>query len=124
MDVAAKIIFFLIAFAAGVLILSFKDSVFSNFGNVTLTATVTDVRSGDTIEVARSPIKIEALAETEHLWRSKYQARQALADLVKGKTVACEISVKENRDGVKTGTCFLNGVDIAETMKNTGLARN
>ena len=89
----------------------------------TLTGEVTYVRDGDTIELGEMAIRLQGLAAPEWNEPGGTEARQAMIELVHGRTVRCAL------DGTRTydrcaGICYLDGADISEAMVRHGLARD
>ena len=87
----------------------------------TLTGEVTYVRDGDTIELGEMAIRLQGLAAPEWNEPGGTEARQAMIELVHGRTVRCAL------DGTRTydrcaGICYLDGADISEVMVRRGVA--
>lgn len=89
----------------------------------TVTGTVTHVRDGDTIEVAKLPVRLNGVAAPELNEPHGQEAKTFMARLVSRKTVRCDLNGERNGDRV-IGICFLNGQDIGETIISAGLARD
>jgi micrococcal nuclease len=89
----------------------------------TLTGHVTYVRDGDTIEFGAMAIRLQGLAAPEWNEPGGTEAREAMLELVHGRTVRCEL------DGTRTydrcvGICYLDSQDIGEAMVAAGLVRD
>jgi len=89
----------------------------------TLTGHVTYVRDGDTIEFGGMAIRLQGLAAPEWNEPSGKETRDALLELVHGRTVRCELDGSRTYDRC-AGVCFLDGEDIAVEMVRRGLARD
>ena len=89
----------------------------------TLTGEVTYVRDGDTIELGEMAIRLQGLAAPEWNEPAGTEAREAMIDLVHGRSVRCEL------DGTRTydrcvAICYLDGQDVAAVLVQRGLARD
>jgi endonuclease YncB( thermonuclease family) len=88
-----------------------------------LTAVVTQVWGGDTIKVGTVPIRLQGLAAPVATEQGHERASVAMAKLVLGREVRCEVE-DEHGQGDCVGVCYLDGQDIAMTMVRQGLARD
>lgn len=89
----------------------------------TLTGTVTHVRDGDTIEVNDIPIRLNGVSAPEVRQPFGPDATAFMAWLVFDKEVTCKLNGERSRDRF-IGVCFLDGVDIGETIIREGYARD
>jgi endonuclease YncB( thermonuclease family) len=84
---------------------------------------VTQVWGGDTIKVGTVPIRLQGLAAPVATEQGHERASVAMAKLVLGREVRCEVQDEHWQDGC-VGVCYLDGHDIAMTMVRQGLARD
>jgi micrococcal nuclease len=89
----------------------------------TLTGQVTHVRGGDTIVVGSMPIRLNGLAAPEGDEPGGAAATQAMLELVRGRTLRCELDGERTHDRC-VGVCYLDGEDISEVMVHHGVARD
>ena len=88
-----------------------------------LTAQVTFVRDGDTIELGAIAIRLSGLAAPEWDARGGFEATAAMRELVLGKVVTCELDGEATYDRC-AAICHLERADISEEMVRMGLARD
>lgn len=89
----------------------------------TITGPVTHVRDGDTIEVNGIAVRLNGVSAPESRQPFGPDATAFMGWLVMQKNVTCELNGERNRDRF-IGICYLNGVDIGETIIREGLARD
>lgn len=89
----------------------------------TLVGTVTNVRDGNTIQIADVAIRLNGVAAPELDGPGGRRAKDFMAALVFGNTVTCDLSAQRSYDR-RLGTCYLDGTDIAATIIAAGLARD
>lgn len=89
----------------------------------TLKGQVTFVRDGDTIEVGGIAIRLNGISAPEHRQPFGPDATDFMGWLVMEKEVTCKLNGERNRDRL-IGVCYLDGVDIGETIIREGLARD
>jgi micrococcal nuclease len=78
---------------------------------------------GDTLDVAGTRVRLKALHAPELHEPGGPEARDALAALVTGLLVACEVMRTRTR-GRRLGYCSAGGVDLGEALIRAGLARS
>ena len=88
-----------------------------------ITAVVTHVRDGDTIEVGGLPVRLNGLVAPEHDEPSGSAATAAITALVLGHEVRCDFNGDRTYDRC-VGGCYLDDQDISEIMVRRGLARD
>jgi endonuclease YncB( thermonuclease family) len=88
-----------------------------------VTAVVTRVWDGGTIEVGGMPIRLQGLTAPKVGEPGGERAARGMEKLGLGREIHCELN-GERTDGRCTGVCYLDGEDIAETMVRQGLARD
>ena len=89
----------------------------------TLIGKVTFVRDGDTIEVGGIAIRLNGISAPEQRQPYRPDATAFMGWLVMEKEVTCKLNGERSRDRL-IGICFLDGVDIGETIIREGLARD
>ena len=88
-----------------------------------LSGKVTFVRNGDTIEVEGVAVRLNGISAPEHRQPFGLDATAFMGWLVMEKEVSCELNGERSRDRL-IGICYLDGVDIGETIIREGLARD
>ena len=88
-----------------------------------LTGPVTLVRDGDTIEVGGIAVRLNGVSAPESRQPFGPDATAFMGWLVMEKEVTCKLTGERNRDRF-IGICYLDGVDIGETIIREGLARD
>ena len=86
-----------------------------------LTGTVTKVRDGDTIEVGKTPIRLNGVSAPEMNEPLGPQSKAFMTDLVMGKRVRCELDGSKTHDRF-VGVCYLDVQDIGARVVANGLA--
>lgn len=86
-----------------------------------LTGAVTHVRDGDTIEIAKVPIRLNGVSAPELDEPLGKQSKKFMRELVEGRDVRCELNGQKIYDRF-VGTCYLDGNDIGISLINAGLA--
>ena len=89
----------------------------------TVTGRVSHVRDGDTIELGHLAVRLSGLAAPEWNEAGGIEAREAMIELVHGRTVRCELDGSRTYDRC-AGVCYLDGRDIAGALVSAGLARD
>lgn len=84
---------------------------------------VTFVRDGDTIEVGGIAIRLNGISAPEQRQPYGPDATSFMGWLVMEKEVTCKLNGERSRDRL-IGICYLDGVDIGETIVRAGLARD
>ncbi|MEP3785590.1 MULTISPECIES: thermonuclease family protein [Paracoccaceae] len=84
---------------------------------------VTHVRDVDTIEVSGLPIRLNGLDGPELDERGGKAGKRFMQGLVLHKPVQCELTGAKTYDRW-VGTCYFNGVDIAQIAVSEGHARD
>jgi endonuclease YncB( thermonuclease family) len=83
--------------------------------------------SGDSLRVAGTFVTLDGIEAPEASqycerktgkWRCGAAAKDALADLVRGKRIACDIVGEEN--GLKQARCYSRGIDLAQELVRKG----
>jgi micrococcal nuclease len=87
----------------------------------TLTGMVTHVRDGDTIEVGKTPIRLNGVSAPELKEPLGQTSMRFMRDLVDGKHVRCQLNGKKTYDRF-VGVCYLGGQDIGAAVIEAGLA--
>lgn len=84
--------------------------------------------TGDTLRIANATVALDGIEAPERdqqcdrdgkSWRCGEAAKDALARLVRGKRVTCELSGTRD-DGARTASCNVRGADIAEALVRNG----
>ena len=88
-----------------------------------ITGPVTHIRDGDTIEVAGVPIRLNGVAAPETHEPGGQEATAAMARMVDGKTVTCDLNGERSHDR-RVGICYLDGHDIGAAIIGLGVARD
>ena len=95
----------------------------------TLTSRRAQAVTGDTLKIGNTLVVLDGIEAPEAgqscqrasgRWRCGRAAREALARLVRGKSVSCRIS-EDLEAGVKKGTCTVGGTDLAEKLLEAGM---
>jgi micrococcal nuclease len=89
----------------------------------TLTAVVTFVRDGDTIEVGGMAIRLNGLAAPESGEPGGDEATAAMKELVLDREVRYELDGERTHDRC-VAVCYMDGADIAAVLVSQGLARD
>ncbi|MET4806686.1 thermonuclease family protein [Limibacillus sp. MBR-115] len=85
---------------------------------------VTHVRDGDTIEVARVPVRFSGISAPELSEPYGQQSKNAMRGLVAGQRVICDLTGRKTYDRW-VGNCFLaDGTDLSVAVVALGLARD
>ena len=92
-------------------------------GETILQGNVTHVRDGDTIEVGGIPVRLNGIAAPEELQPLGPDATAFMGWLVMEREVTCKLNGERSRDRL-IGICYLDGVDIGESLIREGLARD
>ena len=88
-----------------------------------LIGNVTVVRAGDTIVVGTMPIRPNGLSAPEGDEPGSLEAARAMIELVKGRTLRCELNGERAGDRC-LGVCYLEGRNIAAEMVRRGVGRD
>lgn len=89
-----------------------------------ISGAVTHVRDGDTIEVARVPVRFSGISAPELSEPYGQQSKNAMRGLVAGQQVTCDLTGRKTYDRW-VGTCFLaDGTDLSAAIVALGLARD
>lgn len=84
---------------------------------------LTRVRDGDTLVVGGQPVRLRGLHCPELGRTSGERARRAIAELIEGRPIMCELSGERTYDRM-VGRCYAGGVDLAaELIRNGYCAR-
>jgi endonuclease YncB( thermonuclease family) len=95
----------------------------------TLTGIVSRVRDGDTIIVARVPIRLHAVAAPEiaHFGNPAEPggdaAKAEMEAMALGRVATCELDGSQSHDRL-VGRCFVDGIDVGAELIRRGLARH
>ena len=79
------------------------------------------VRDGDTIVVAGVPVRLNGLDAPETNTRAGQEAKNALTEYLRGKSVTCKLNGERTYDRM-VGTCYVGQSDIAASLVAAGLA--
>lgn len=89
-------------------------------GGQVLRGIVTHIRDGDTIEVARVPVRFSRLDCAELGTDEGERAKRRMVELANGKAVVCRLSGRQSYDRM-VGDCKLaDGRDLASVMVSEG----
>lgn len=86
-----------------------------------LTGTVTHVRDGDTIVVGKLAVRLNGVHAPERQDTGGSEATEFMRSLTFGKSLRCELNGERTYDRL-VGICYLQGIDIGETIVKAGLA--
>lgn len=96
----------------------------------TITSRQARAVTGDLLKIGSTLVALDGIEAPETAqsceresgrWRCGTASRDALARLVRGRSVSCEIT-GERKDGIKTGTCATGDTDLAEKLIEEGMA--
>ena len=87
-----------------------------------LSGIVTVVHDGDTFRIGKQSIRLWGINAAELDTRDGPGARDALAGMIGGKNVTCDVRGRSYKRLV--ALCTVDGHDIARLMKNAGKARD
>ena len=108
------------------IILIFVSLIFFSLTAHAQIATLTGLgaaHDGDGIKFGKVEVRLQGIAAPELHDKGGIAAKAALHNLIKGKTVRCELDGTLARKR-PVGVCFVDGVDVGESLIKDGFARD